>query len=36
MVSVHASGFSNLDLSSGWGHCVVFLCETLLSHSLGG
>ena len=33
MVSALVSGLSSLDLSPGWGHCVVFLGKTLYSHS---
>jgi len=33
MVSALVSGLSGLGLSPGWGHCVMFLGETLNSHS---
>jgi len=33
MVSALASESSDLDLSPGQGHCVVFLGKTLYSHS---
>ena len=33
MVSVLDTGASGLGLSSGQGHCVVFLDKTLYSHS---
>ena len=33
MVGALDSTSSSLDLSPGWGHCVVFLRNTLYSHS---
>ena len=33
MVSALNSGLSGQGSSPGWGHCVVFLGETLYSHS---
>ena len=33
MVSALLSGSSIPGLSSGWGHCIVFLDKTLYSHS---
>ena len=33
MVIVLVSGSSGPGLSTGWGHCVVFLGKTLYSHS---
>ena len=33
MVSVFVSELNGPGLSPGWGHCVVFLGETLYSHS---
>ena len=33
MVSALDSGASAPGSSPGWGHCVVFLCKTLHSHS---
>ena len=33
MVSALVSGLSDPGSSPGWGHCVVFLGETLYSHS---
>ena len=32
MVSALVSGLSSLGLSTGQGHCVVFLGKTLYSH----
>ena len=34
MVRALDSGASDLGLSPGWGHCVVFLGKTLLSQCL--
>ena len=33
MVSALDSGLGGLDLSPGWGHCVVLLGKTLYSQS---
>ena len=32
MIIVWESGSSGLGLSSGWGHCAVFLGKTFCSH----
>ena len=32
MVSAFVPGSSSLGFSPGWGHCVVFLGKTLISH----
>ena len=34
MVTTPASELSGLGLSPGQGHCIVFLCKTLYSHSV--